>query len=75
MSEKGKTSGKVRLNIDLSPEVAKTLVEMSKQEGITLSEAVRRSIKEASFLQKKRKSNVKFLIEEGGILKEVVFIR
>lgn len=69
------TAKKVRLNIDLSPEVAKALVEMAKQQDVSLSEVVRRSINTESFLRTKRASNGKVLIDEGnGVIKELVFM-
>jgi len=69
------SSGKVRLNADLPPDVAQALVEMAKQQGVTLSEAVRRAINTESFLQKKRGSGGKVLVDEGGVIKELVFMR
>ncbi len=72
MSEK---KAKVRLNVDLPADVAQALVDISKQQGVTLSEAVRRAINTESFLHKKRQANAKVLIEEGESIKELVFMR
>jgi hypothetical protein len=67
---------KVRINAELSPDVAQELVDMAKATGVSLSEVIRRSINTEAFLQKKRSAGGKVLIDEGsGVLKELVFLR
>ena len=66
---------KVRLNADLAPEVALALESLAKTQGVSLSEAVRRAISTESFLQKNRASGGKVLIEDGGKIRELVFMR
>jgi hypothetical protein len=71
MSEK--SQAKVRLNADLSPEVADALKKLAAEEGITLTEALRRAISTEFYLHSKRKSGSKILLDEHGKLKELVF--
>jgi len=66
---------KVRLNVDLAPDMALALAALAKSQGVSLSEAVRRAISTESFLQKKRSSGSKVLIEDGGKIRELVFVR
>ncbi|MFJ1259030.1 ribbon-helix-helix domain-containing protein [Cupriavidus sp. CuC1] len=67
---------KVRLNADLAPDVAEALQHLAARNGISLSEAVRRAISTEAYLQEMRDSGGKVLIEEnGGRLKELVFVR
>lgn len=66
---------KVRLNADLAPDVALALEALAKSQGVSLSEAVRRAISTESFLQKNRSSGGKVLIEDGGKIRELVFMR
>ena len=70
-----KKIAKVRINVELPPDVAQELVDMAKAKGLTISEAIRRSISTESFLQKKRDAGGKVLLDEGGIIKELVFTR
>jgi len=66
---------KVRLNADLSPEVAKALRELAERQGVSLTEALSRAISTERGLDEKRRKGGKVLIEEGGTLKELVFAR
>jgi len=66
---------KVRLNADLSPEVAKALKELAEKQGISLTEALSRAISTEKVLDEKRRKGGKVLIEEAGNLKELLFVR
>jgi hypothetical protein len=64
---------KVRLNADLSPEVAKALRELAERRGVSLIEALSRAISTEKYLVEKRQNGGKVLIAEGGNLQELVF--
>lgn len=66
---------KVRLNADLSPEVAKALKELAERQGVTLTEALSRAISTERVLVEKRRKGGKVLVEEAGELKELLFAR
>jgi predicted transcriptional regulator len=65
---------KVRLSADLSADVAEALQELAKEQNITLTEALSRAISTESFLQRKRSSGGKILVDEAGKIKELVFM-
>lgn len=69
------TGKKVRLNADLAPDVAKALEALARKQNVSLSEAVRRAISTESFLQQKRDSGSKILVEDHGKIQELVFMR
>ena len=60
---------KVRLNADLSPEVAMALKELAQKQGVSLTEALSRAISTEKVLDEKRRKGGKVLIEQGGGLK------
>ena len=66
---------KVRLNADLSPEVAMALKELAQKQGVSLTEALSRAISTEKVLDEKRRKGGKVLIEQGGGLKELLFTR
>lgn len=68
-----KAQSKVRLNADLSPDVAKALKELAAKQGVSLTEALSRAIGTESTLAAKRRKGAKVLLQEGGDLKELIF--
>ncbi len=67
---------KVRLNADLSPDVAAALKELATSQGITLTEAISRAISTESLLTSRRQKGDKVVLDDGkGKLSEVVFAR
>lgn len=69
------TPTKVRLNADLSDDVANALKELAASQGVSLTEALSRAISTESVLVKRRKRGAKLLLDEGGKLSEMVFTR
>jgi hypothetical protein len=70
------TPPKVRLNADLSPDVAAALKELAKAQNITLAEALIRAISTESILVKRREQGAKVILDDGnGKLSELVFSR
>jgi hypothetical protein len=66
---------KVRLNADLSPDVANALKQLAAAQGVTLTEALSRAIGTESTLAEKGRNGGKVLVQEGGDLKELIFTR
>ena len=66
---------KVRLNADLSPDVANALKQLAATQGVSLTEALSRAIGTEATLADKRRKGGKVLVEEGGVLKELIFTR
>ena len=69
------TSDKVRLTADLPFAEANALKELAAQQGVTMTEALRRAIATEGLLQDRRKSGSKVLLEKDGNLSELVFTR
>ena len=69
------TSDKVRLTADLPIAEVNELKELAGQQGITLTEALRRAIATEAVLQGRRKSGSKVLLEKDGAMSELVFTR
>lgn len=69
------TSDKVRLTADLPAAEANALKELAAQQGVTLTEALRRAIATEGLLQDRRKTGSKVLLEKNGQLSELVFTR
>lgn len=69
-----KAQSKVRLNADLSPDVAKALKELAEKQGVSLTEALSRAIGTESTLAAKRRKGAKVLVQEGSEVKELVFM-
>lgn len=68
-------SEKVRLTADLPLPEIEMLKELAAQQGVTMTEALRRAIATEGLLQKRRKAGSKVLLEKGGQLSELVFTR
>ena len=65
---------KIRLNADLSPEVAAALKELAKSQNVSLTEALSRAISTESILAARRQQGAKIVIDDGkGKLSEVIF--
>jgi hypothetical protein len=70
------TNSKVRLNADLSPDVAAALKELAKTQNVSLTEALSRAISTEATLAKRRSQGGKVVIDDGnGKLSEVIFAR
>lgn len=68
-------SDKVRLTADLPFAEANALKELAAQQGVTMTEALRRAIATEGLLQDRRNSGSKVLLEKDGNLSELVFTR
>lgn len=70
------TKTKVRLNADLSPDVAAALKELARVQNVSLTEALSRAISTESTLVRRRAEGGKVVIDDGsGKLSEVIFAR
>ena len=69
------SSDKVRLTADLPFAEANALKELAAQQGVTMTEALRRALATDGLLQDRRKSGSKVLLEKDGNLSELVFTR
>ncbi len=70
------TKSKVRLNADLSPDVAAALKKLAASQNVSLTEALSRAISTEATLAEKRSAGAKVLIDEGnGKLSQVIFAR
>lgn len=68
------STAKVRLNADLSPDVAAALKELAKTQNVSLTEALSRAISTESILATRRQQGAKVVIDDGkGKLSEVIF--
>jgi len=67
------TKQKVRLNAELAPDVANALRLLAQDQGVSVSEAVRRAISTETYIYRAQQSGKKVLIDQDGRLKEVVF--
>lgn len=68
-------SDKVRLTADLPVAEINALKELAAQQGVTLTEALRRAIATEGLLQERRKGGSKVLLEKNGEISELVFTR
>jgi hypothetical protein len=67
---------KVRLNADLSPDVAAALKQLAASQNVSLTEALSRAISTESLLAQRRSQGAKIVIDDGqGKLSEVIFTR
>jgi hypothetical protein len=69
------SSDKVRLTVDLPFAEANALKGLAAQQGVTITEALRRAIATEGLLHDRHKSGSKVLLEKDGILSELVFTR
>lgn len=68
-------SEKVRLTADLPAVEIEMLKQLAAEQGVTLTEALRRAIATERLLQERRKSGSKVLLENKGNLSELIFTR
>jgi hypothetical protein len=66
---------KVRLNADLSPEVAQALKQLAESQNVTLTEALSRAISTEKVLLAKRQQGAKVVVDQNGKLSELLFAR
>jgi len=71
----GLPTKKVRLNADISAEVAEALKELARTQDVSLAEALSRAISTESVLVKRRKQGAKVVLDQAGKLSEMVFTR
>jgi hypothetical protein len=64
---------KVRLNADISPDVADALKQLAKKQGVNLTEALSRAIGTEYTLANARGKGGRVLIKQGDETKELVF--
>lgn len=64
----------VRLSVNLSPEVADELKQYASRKGVSITEAVRRAITVLTFVENAQSRGASLHLEEGGALKEVLFL-
>ncbi len=64
----------VRLSVNLGPEVADQLKEYASRKGVSVTEAVRRAIAVLAFVDDAQNRGASLNLEEGGALKEVLFL-
>jgi hypothetical protein len=69
-----RTDQLVRLSVNLSPDVAEELKEYAGRKGISVTEAVRRAIAVLKFVDDAQARGASLNLEEGGTLKEVLFL-
>jgi hypothetical protein len=64
----------VRLSVNLGPEVADQLKEYAGRKGVSVTEAVRRAIAILAFVDNAQARGASLNLNEGGSLKEVLFL-
>ena len=64
----------VRLSVNLTPEVADELKDYAARKGVSITEAVRRAITVLRFVDDAQSRGASVHLEEGGALKEVLFL-
>jgi hypothetical protein len=67
------TPSKVRLNADLSPDVANALKALAEKQGVSLTEALSRAIGTEFALSKERAKGGQVLVKQGKDVKELLF--
>ena len=68
-----KTAGKIRLTAELPIAEANVLKELAAQQGVTVTEALRRAIATEGTLRRRRSAGSKVLLEKDGKFTELVF--
>jgi Ribbon-helix-helix protein, copG family len=68
------TDPHVRLSVNLNPEVADELKQYAGRKGISITEAVRRAITVLAFVDSAQSRGASLHLEEGGALKEILFL-
>lgn len=66
---------KVRLNADLSPDVANALKTLASSQNVSLTEALSRAISTEALLVQRRKQGAKVVLEQDGKMSELIFTR
>jgi hypothetical protein len=64
----------VRLSVNLNPDVADDLKQYAGRKGISITEAVRRAITVLTFVDDAQGRGASLHLEEGGALKEILFL-
>lgn len=64
----------VRLSVNLSPEVADELKQYAGRKGVSVTEAVRRAITVLTFVESAQSRGASLHLDEGGALKEILFL-
>jgi Ribbon-helix-helix protein, copG family len=64
----------VRLSVNLSPEVADQVKAYAGRKGVSVTEAVRRAIAILAFVDDAQSRGASLNIDEGGALKEILFL-
>jgi hypothetical protein len=64
----------VRLSVNLNPDLADELKQYAGSKGISITEAVRRAITVLTFVEKAQSRGASLHLEEGGALKEILFL-
>lgn len=70
-----KAFDKVRLTADLPFAEVTVLKDLAAQQGISMTEALRRAIATEGLLQKRRQGGSKVLLEKNGNYSELLFTR
>jgi hypothetical protein len=68
-------SGKARLTAELPFSELNVLKELAEQQGVTITEALRRAIATEGLLQQRRRSGSRVLLEKDGTYSELLFTR
>jgi hypothetical protein len=69
-----RTDQVVRLSVNLNPQVADEIKGYADRKGISITEAVRRAISVLAFVDGAQSRGASLNVEEGGSLKEVLFL-
>jgi hypothetical protein len=69
-----RTDHLVRLSVNLGPDVADELKKYASRKGISITEGVRRAIALLTFVDDAQSRGASINVEEGGVLKEVLFL-
>jgi hypothetical protein len=64
----------VRLSVNLTSEDVDELKAYAKRKGVSITEAVRRAITVLAFVDDAQRRGASLNVDEGGRLKEVVFL-
>lgn len=66
---------KVRVTADLPFDEVDSLRDLAAQQGISMTEALRRAIATEGLLQKRRNDGSRILLEKDGRMSELLFTR
>lgn len=66
---------KVRLNADLSLDVANALKTLASSQNVSLTEALSRAISTEAVLVRRRQQGAKVILEQDGNTSELIFAR